>query len=78
MAINRVGTERDLQFWGTSIVIDPGGTIVAQGSEDKEEVIIADCDLTKIEELRRGWPFFRDRRIDAYGPITQRFADSGS
>jgi N-carbamoylputrescine amidase len=78
VAINRVGTERDLKFWGTSVVIDPGGTVVAQGSEDREEVIVADCDLSRIEELRRGWPFFRDRRIDAYGGITQRFAESGT
>ncbi len=74
-AINRVGTEDDLTFWGHSFIADPGGRIIAQASGDKEEVIVADCDLSKIEEVRRGWPFLRDRRIDAYQGLLSRMLD---
>ncbi len=72
-AINRVGTEDDLAFWGSSFVADPGGTIIAQATDDKEQVLIADCDLSLIDEHREGWPFLRDRRVDAYSQITQRY-----
>ncbi len=72
-AINRVGTEDDLKFWGSSIVIDPCGEIVAQGSTDEPEVLVHTCNLARIEEIRRGWPFFRDRRIDAFAGLTERF-----
>ncbi len=75
VAINRVGTEDDLKFWGTSFVCDPGGEVIAEASTDKEEVLVVECDLARIEELRRGWPFLRDRRIDAYGGLTKRFND---
>jgi N-carbamoylputrescine amidase len=74
-AINRVGTENDLTFWGHSFVADPGGRIIAQASGDKEEVLIADCDLSLIEKTRRGWPFLRDRRVDAYGGLLKRMLD---
>jgi N-carbamoylputrescine amidase len=74
-AINRVGTENDLTFWGHSFVADPGGRIIAQASGDKEQVLLADCDLSQIEKTRRGWPFLRDRRIDAYGGLLKRMID---
>ncbi len=74
-AINRVGTEDDLTFWGRSFIADPGGRIIAEASGDQEEVLIAECDLSLIEETRRGWPFLRDRRVDAYGGLTKRMLD---
>jgi N-carbamoylputrescine amidase len=74
-AINRVGTEDDLTFWGSSFVVDPGGQVIAQASVDKEEILIAECDLSLIEQTRRGWPFLRDRRVDAYGGLLQRMLD---
>ncbi len=74
-AINRIGVENDLKFWGTSFVVDPGGVVIAQASEDKQEVIIADCDLALMDSYRQGWPFLRDRRVDAYGDITKRLID---
>jgi N-carbamoylputrescine amidase len=74
-ATNRVGTEGRTQFWGQSFVSDPYGEIVARASSDQEEVLLADCDLVKQREFRRIWPFFRDRRIDAYGDLTRRLRD---
>ena len=74
-ATNRVGTEGRTQFWGQSFVSDPYGEIVARASSDREEVLVADCDLVKQREFRRIWPFFRDRRIDAYGDLTRRLRD---
>ncbi|NBV52921.1 MAG: acyltransferase [Verrucomicrobia bacterium] len=74
-ATNRVGTEGRTQFWGQSFVSDPYGEIVARASIEKEEVLLADCDLAKQREFRRIWPFFRDRRIDAYGDLTRRLRD---
>jgi N-carbamoylputrescine amidase len=74
-ATNRVGTEGRTQFWGQSFVSDPYGEIVARASAEKEEVLLADCDLVKQREFRRIWPFFRDRRIDAYGDLTRRLRD---
>jgi N-carbamoylputrescine amidase len=78
-AVNRVGHEGPpsggLEFWGRSFLTDPFGRVLAAASEDKEEILIATCDLRLQEETRRNWPFLRDRRIDAYGPITQRFID---
>jgi N-carbamoylputrescine amidase len=70
---NRVGREGNLEFWGASFVSDPFGQVVARASHDREEVLVVSCDLSRIEDTRRHWPFFRDRRIDAYGNITQRF-----
>jgi N-carbamoylputrescine amidase len=76
-AVNRVGFEgtpdNGLEFWGSSFVADPFGQVIAQGSTDKEEILIATCDRTRIEEVRRGWPFLRDRRIDSYSAITSRW-----
>jgi len=74
-AINRIGAEDDLTFWGGSFVCDPGGVVIAEASADEPEALVVECDLSRIEQLRRGWPFLRDRRIDAYQPITQRLLD---
>jgi N-carbamoylputrescine amidase len=76
-AVNRVGFEgpadKGLEFWGSSFVADPFGQVVAQASVDKEEVLVVECDPRKMDEVRRNWPFLRDRRIDAYGQITNRW-----
>jgi N-carbamoylputrescine amidase len=72
---NRVGQEGDLTFWGSSFIADPLGEVIAEGSEDKEEVLVAKCDLRAIDATRQGWPFLRDRRIDAYAGLQQRFLD---
>lgn len=77
-AVNRVGKEGPVTFWGNSFVADPFGGIVAQAKSKGEEILIVTCDLAQIEETRQGWPFLRDRRIDAYGPLTQRFLDEKS
>lgn len=74
-ATNRVGVEGRTEFWGQSFVANPYGEIIARATPDQEEVLIAECDLTLQREFRRIWPFFRDRRIDAYGDITQRLRD---
>lgn len=72
---NRVGKEEDMHFWGSSFVCDPLGEVLVQGSKDKEEVLVAECDFGDIDVVREGWPFFRDRRIDAYDGITKRWTD---
>src|SRR5271168_157211 len=76
-AVNRVGfegsPESGLEFWGHSFVSDPFGRVLAEGSADKEEILIVECDPKLSEETRRNWPFLRDRRIDAYSPILQRW-----
>ena len=77
-AVNRVGTEGSLLFWGQSFVCDPLGRLLAKGSSDREEVLVVECDLSEIEETRRNWPFLRDRRIEAYQGLTLRFADPES
>ncbi|MFB3826162.1 MAG: carbon-nitrogen hydrolase [Bryobacteraceae bacterium] len=78
-AVNRVGFEgppdRGLEFWGGSFVCDPFGQVIAQAAHDREEILIAECDPRRIEEVRRNWPFLRDRRIDAYAPICSRVLD---
>jgi N-carbamoylputrescine amidase len=76
-AVNRVGFEHEpgtdgLEFHGHSFICDPAGVMLAS-AESGEEVLVADCDTARIEEVRRHWPFLRDRRVDAYGPITQRW-----
>jgi N-carbamoylputrescine amidase len=72
-AVNRVGVEGDIEFWGGSFVCDPFGEVLARASHTKEETLIVDCDLARIEHTRRNWPFLRDRRIDAYADLTRRF-----
>jgi N-carbamoylputrescine amidase len=78
-AINRIGHEGPstggIEFWGASFVADPFGRVIAQASHDQEEILIAPCDPKLAEQTRRHWPFLRDRRIDAYAPITSRFLD---
>jgi N-carbamoylputrescine amidase len=74
-ACNRIGVEDDLQFWGHSFVADPTGQIIAEAEQDQPAVLLAEVDPAAIEAQRRGWPFFRDRRIDAYAPLTARFLD---
>jgi N-carbamoylputrescine amidase len=86
-AVNRVGHENGdvlgnraegpgLQFWGGSFLADPFGRILAKASHEKEEIIVGEVDLGLLEDTRRNWPFLRDRRIDAYTPITRRFLDT--
>ncbi len=74
-AVNRVGIEEESEFWGQSFVANPYGEIVTKGSASDEEVMIVPCDLKALEDFRRIWPFFRDRRIDSYQSITQRWSD---
>jgi N-carbamoylputrescine amidase len=73
--VNRVGREGKLTFWGQSFVADPFGRIIAKASPDKEEVLIVECDLNKIDETRLNWPFLRDRRIEAYGGLQFRYGE---
>ncbi len=74
-ACNRVGREGDTHFWGQSFVSDFYGSIYAKGSQSQEQVVIANLDFEAQDEFRRIWPFFRDRRIDAYGDITKRVVE---
>lgn len=74
-AANRVGDEGDLTFWGSSFICGPDGQVIAQASTDSEEVLLAELDLGLIETQRRGWPFLRDRRIDAYDRLLDRLSD---
>ena len=78
-AVNRVGhegpSEGGLEFWGSSFVSDPFGVVLSEASSDKEEILLAECDLAHLESVRRNWPFLRDRRIDSYGQIVNRLID---
>ncbi|MCS6926220.1 MAG: carbon-nitrogen hydrolase [Candidatus Binatia bacterium] len=74
-AVNRVGKEEGLQFWGASFVSDPFGRVLARASQTEEETLIVSCDLGRIDQVRQQWPFLRDRRIDAYGNLTKRYLD---
>jgi N-carbamoylputrescine amidase len=84
--VNRVGFETGdirgnsapgagLEFWGGSFLCDPFGRVIAEASHNKEEILIGEVDLTVLEDVRRNWPFLRDRRIDSYAPITNRLID---
>ncbi len=86
-AVNRVGHEQGdvlgnrtsgpgLEFWGGSFIADPFGRIVAQAGRDTEEIVLGEIDRALIEDTRRNWPFLRDRRVDAYAGISQRFLDA--
>ncbi len=82
VTVNRVGYEPDpsgqtngIQFWGTSFVAGPQGEIIYEASNDEEESIIVEMDLQRSEQVRRWWPFLRDRRIDQYGDILKRYID---
>lgn len=72
---NRVGIEDNIEFWGSSFIADPYGNLMAVASRDSPEIIMADCDRGLIETARTHWPFFRDRRIDSYQGLTQRWGD---
>jgi N-carbamoylputrescine amidase len=78
-AVNRIGHERPagggagIEFWGSSFIADPQGVLLAEASPDREEILLAEVDLDHLEEVRRNWPFLRDRRIDAYGGMSRRF-----
>ena len=85
-AVNRVGFETGnirgqsapgagLEVWGGSFICDPFGRVIAESSNDKEEILLGEVDLRKLEETRRNWPFLRDRRVDSYAPITNRLLD---
>ena len=84
--VNRVGFEtgdirgnsvpgKGLEFWGGSFFCDPFGRVLAEASHDKEEILLGEVDLHQLEDIRRNWPFLRDRRIDSYAPITSRMLD---
>ena len=84
--VNRVGHETGnirgnsasgagLEFWGGSFLCDPFGRVLAEGSHDREEILMGEIDLRHMEDIRRNWPFLRDRRIDSYAPITSRLID---
>ena len=82
LVCNRTGFEADpagatagVQFWGNSFVTGPQGEFLAQAGTDARELLLADVDLTRSEQVRRIWPFLRDRRIDAYGDLLRRFRD---
>lgn len=81
-AINRTGFEPDpasdggVEFWGQSFLSAPDGRVIIRGAVDQEEILMAEIDLDEMAEQRHGWPFLRDRRIDAYGDITRRFIDT--
>ncbi|MCE9555514.1 MAG: carbon-nitrogen hydrolase [Planctomycetes bacterium] len=74
-AANRTGREGELEFWGQSFVCDPNGNILAEASSDREETLLVECQLGKVDVVRTHWPFLRDRRIDAYGDLTKRYLD---
>jgi N-carbamoylputrescine amidase len=80
-AVNRVGLEvpegggDGIEFWGSSFLCDPQGVVLAEAPPDREEILLGEVDLDRIEDVRRNWPFLRDRRIDAYGGITSRLLD---
>lgn len=74
-AVNRTGSEGDTEFWGRSFVANPYGEIVAKASTENPEILFHEVDFADVEAFRRIWPFFRDRRIDAYGEIVKRWRD---
>jgi len=74
-AVNSVGREGQTTFWGNSFLSGPFGEVIAKAAIDKEQIVVAQADLAEIETVRHGWPFLRDRRIDAYGGLSKRFLD---
>jgi len=75
VAVNRVGEEEGVHFWGTSFVAGPQGELLYEASETEEEMAIVEVDMQRSELVRRWWPFLRDRRIENYGDITKRYKD---
>ena len=76
-APNRVGLEGEIEFWGGSVMIDPYGNVMSQASHSENETMIVDVDLAQINLARTHWPFFRDRRIDEFGALQERWLDDG-
>ncbi len=76
ITVNRVGDEDGVPFWGTSFVAGPQGELLYEAPADQEVETIVDVDMQRSEQVRRWWPFLRDRRIDAYGELTKRFIDT--
>jgi len=80
-AVNRVGQETPpgggagIEFWGSSFLCDPQGVVLAEAPCDREQILVAEVDFARIEDVRRNWPFLRDRRIDAYAGLDRRFLD---
>jgi N-carbamoylputrescine amidase len=74
-SVNRVGREGKIKFWGRSFIAGPFGEIIASAGSEREEIVIARCDLAQIEATRQSWPFLRDRRIDSYGLLLTRMHD---
>jgi N-carbamoylputrescine amidase len=78
-AVNRTGfegpAESGIEFWGNSFISDPFGRVIAQASATETEVLVTECNPKDMDEVRKNWPFLRDRRIDAYSPIVQRWLD---
>jgi len=74
-AVNRVGKENGVKFWGGSFVCGPDGRILARAGRTGDEVLVVDCDLSRVEHARQHWPFLRDRRIDAYIGLIRRFGE---
>ncbi|HYK87419.1 MAG TPA: carbon-nitrogen hydrolase, partial [Acidobacteriota bacterium] len=80
-AVNRVGHEGEnrpggIDFWGSSFVCDPSGSVMRAASDEREEILVAECDLQKVDLTRTHWPFLRDRRLDAYGDLSKRYLDT--
>lgn len=75
-APNRVGPEGQIQFWGGSFAADPYGNLLAQAPHEQEDILIVSCDLSLINTARTHWPFFRDRRIDAFGDLQKRWCEN--
>ncbi len=73
VAPNRVGVEDNIEFWGSSFISDPYGNLIKVASDANAETLVVDCDLSLVQTARTHWPFFRDRRIDAYGGLTERW-----
>ena len=77
-AVNRVGREGKITFWGHSFAADPSGRVLARAGKDRPETLLLDCDLGAVAEARHNWPFLRDRRIDAYGALASHAIDEPS
>lgn len=80
-AVNRVGHEKPaeggdgIEFWGSSFICDPSGVVLAEASMDREEILVAEVNVSRVDDVRRNWPFLRDRRVEAYGGLMKRFCD---
>jgi len=77
VSVNRVGMEQNgaMKFWGGSFISNPFGKVLYNASHENEETVVFEIDLSKTDQYRTHWPFMRDRRIDSYQPITERFID---